>query len=310
MTNRTAPSPLACTAIAAVLAAVSTPALAQEITLPDPAPAAAPAPPVAADPAPIVIPDLRSVPVVQAVPATPEPAAATTAATTKAAREAPRQPAQVTRAAAVAAAPLATAPAATVSAAPVAGAAVPADIAPIEPLVAAQPPALAPANDNTAAIGLGLLGLVALGGASAYAAARRRRSVNAPMVTYSDERLAAPAPVAAMPNPAWIPVVATTAASLPFDRAAATAGMAIPAGPLPTGPALAELFERMAHAAPDADNPYKGTKRRRLRVRWLMKQHEYRLRDGNADRNFDFRTFATSSDPAKPAPVSRQPVPA
>ena len=187
----------------------------------------------------------------------------------------------------------------------------PAAAPPILPVEAAQQPAVAPANDNTAAIGLGLLGLVALGGASAYAAVRRRRSVNAPMVTYSDERLAAPAPVAAVPNPEWTPVVATpTAAPLPFDRAAASASVTIPAGPLPTGPALADLFERMAHAAPDADNPYKGTKRRRLRVRWLMKQHEYRLRDASVDRNFDFRTFAPTGNSAQPERVRRVPVPA
>jgi hypothetical protein len=79
----------------------------------------------------------------------------------------------------------------------------------------------------------------------------------------------------------------------------------IPAGPLPTGPAMADLFERMVNAAPDKDNPFKSDKRRRARVRWLMKQHEYRLADPDgltaADRfkagasGFDFRTYTPST---------------
>ena len=92
-----------------------------------------------------------------------------------------------------------------------------------------------------------------------------------------------------------------------------TTGSAIPPRPLPTGPALAELFERMARAAPDADNPFKGDKRRRARVRWLMKQHEYRLRDAagqNAEDRFDFRTFAASTKQAEPERTRTEVVPA
>ena len=169
-----------------------------------------------------------------------------------------------------------------------------------------------------------MLGLVALGGAGAYMVARRRRNVVQSEIVYSDERFAAPAPVLAAPvpvqtasAPAWVPAVATSAAEpLMFERkplAASTAGSAIAPGPLPTGPALAELFERMARAAPDAENPFKGDKRRRARVRWLMKQHEYRLRDAagqNAEDRFDFRTFAAGTKQAKPERTRREVVPA
>ena len=49
----------------------------------------------------------------------------------------------------------------------------------------------------------------------------------------------------------------------------------------------------MATAAPDADNPFTSVKRRRQRVRWLMKQHEYALRRGD-DLPFDFRSYTAA----------------
>ena len=328
MTNRTALSPLACTAIAAVLAIAPTTAFAQETaaqtSAPDPVTAADPAPAAAAAaPAPIIIPEMRAAPVVQAVPepsAAPEPAAATTAATP--ARAAPRQTARTVAPVAAAAPVTAQAPPAQVAqAAPVAA---PAEISPVAAIDPAPQPAAAPAQDNSTALELGLLGLVALGGAGAYIFARRRRDVAQPETVYSDERYAAPAPVVTEPvsvqtpsASAWVPVVATSAAApMMFERrplAASTAGSAIAPGPLPTGPALAELFEQMARAAPDAENPFKGDKRRRARVRWLMKQHEYRLRDAagqNAEDRFDFRTFAASTKQAEPARIRREVVPA
>ena len=321
MTNRTALSPLACTAIAAVLAIAPATAFAQETAaqsaVPDPTPA------VVVAPAPIIIPEMRAAPVVQVMPevsAAPEPAAQTRAVTAPIARAAPRQTARPV--AAVAAAPVAAQP---VSAAPIADpapVAAPVAVTPVTASAAAPQSAAVPADENTTALGLGLLGLVALGGAGAYAGARRRRRVAEPEVLYSDERLVAPAPTLAKPAPslattAWAPAVATSAAApLMFERqplAASTAGSVIPAGPLPTGPALAELFERMVRATPDADNPFKGDKRRRARVRWLMKQHEYRLRDAagqNAEDRFDFRTFAASTKQAEPARTRREVVPA
>lgn len=319
MTKRTALSPLACTAIAAVLAVAPTTVFAQETAAPDPAPAANPVP-AAAAPAPIVLPEMRAAPVVQAVPepsAAPEPAAERTTATSVT-RSAPRQTARI--AAPIAAAPVA-AEAVTPTAVPVADIPV-TDVVPAEvpPVAAAVPqPAAQPAEDNSAALGLGLLGLVALGGAGTYAIARRRRKVSQPEVIYREEAFAAPAPVLAAPapiatttTPARVPAAAATAAPLAFERkpdnAPTSTGSAIPAGPLPTGPALAELYERMVRSAPDAANPFKSDRRRRQRVRWLMKQHEYRLRE--ADDNFDFRHYTTGAQSAVPEEARREVVPA
>lgn len=324
MTNRTALSPKACTAIAAVLAAVSTPAFAQDTAVPDPAPAPVAEAPAAAAPAPVVVPVVTPEPVVQPVAeasvATPDPVAAAPVAATTTARATPRSAVR-------AAAPVAAAPVAAQASAPVAASAPIADAAPTTPLASpapiasAQPvatPVAAPTNDNTAELGLGLLGLAAFGGLGAYAASRRRRRV------VSDERIDAPVtrvatvePVAEPVQAAWAPT-ATTATAVPapfmFERKPAASPATstsrvrstdmIPAGPLPTGEAMRELFERMVAASPDKDNPFKSEKRRRARVRWLMKQHEYRLADPEgmteADRyaakqdGFDFRTYKPS----------------
>ena len=188
---------------------------------------------------------------------------------------------------------------------------------PVAAIDPAPQPAAAPAQDNSTALELGLVGLVALGGVAAYAAARRRRRVDQPAAAFNDERLAAPAPTMAEPRAVWIPPVAASVAAPPLIARTplntSGAGSAIPAGPLPTGPALADLFERMARAGPDADNPFKGDKRRRARVRWLMKQHEYRLRDAagqNAEDRFDFRTYAASNKLTQPERIRREVVPA
>ena len=151
-----------------------------------------------------------------------------------------------------------------------------------------------------------MLGLAALGGLGAYAATRRRRTVS------EDETGSAAAPIEPVAvretSPAWMPAVATDAPAM-FERkpepaavpGASSAAM-IPAGPLPTGDALVRLFDRMALAAPDADNPFTSVKRRRQRVRWLMKQHEYGLRAQESN-GFDFRKFAASSSPTNKLPA-------
>ncbi len=311
MTNRTPVSPLAMTAIAAVLALAPTPVLAQEAAAPDPAPVAAPAPPAASvvTPAPIVIPEMRSAPVVQAAPQTPaiaEPGAIRTPA----ARAAPRQAARTASTTAAAPVAVAAAPAATTVVPVISSEPVPVTVE--VPQVTAADPATqtaAPAQHDNTAVELGLLGLVALSGATAYGLARRRRRVNQAEVVYTDDRLAAPEPIVAptvapkvtMATSAWAPAVAPAALAsertIERSPAAATSlGTAIPAGPLPTGPALAALFERMAAAAPDTDNPFTTYKRRRQRVRWLMKQHEYRVREAQGQ-PFDFRTHAAAPQP-------------
>ena len=294
MTNRTPVSPLALTAIAAVLALAPTPVLAQEAAVPDPAPVAAPAPAATTvgSPAPIVIPEMRSTPMVQAVPATPI-AAEPVAAAAPAARVAPRSTARIASpavAAPVAAVAVPTAAGPVAEAAPSPGG-VPAEVPPVV-VAEPAPPVTAPAQNDNTALELGLLALVALGGVGAYGLARRRR-VAEPAAAYRDERHTALLPTVSVASSAWVPAVAALAPSERIPFAAAKASSAIPAGPLPTGPALAALFEAMATAAPDANNPYTSVKRRRQRVRWLMKQHEYRLREIN-DRPFDFRSYTAA----------------
>lgn len=266
--------------------------------MPDPAPAAVPAP---AAPAPIVLPEFKAAPVAQPAPepsAAPKTAAALTAAP-KAERAAARTAARA--APAQAAAPVAARSAAPVAATPLTDPApVIASEAPL-PVTSAEPAVQSAAitsGDNTAEIGLGVLGLVALGGLGIYTANRRRRTVSE-----SDSKVAAapiePA-VVRETAPGWTSAV-VAAAPVMFDRkpepaSAWAAGSAakIAPGPLPTGQALVDLFNRMALAAPDADNPFKGIKRRRARVRWLMKQHEYRLREKSRE-HFDFRAYAASN---------------
>ena len=263
--------------------------------MPDPAPVAAPAPAAATidSPAPIVIPEMRSTPMVQAVPAT-SVAVEPVAATAPAARAVPRQTARI-------ASPVAAVPSAAVVVPTNAGSV--AEVAPfpvavpaeVPPVIAAEPapPVTVPAQNDNTALELGLLALAALGGVGAYGLARRRRRVAEPTTAYRDERQTASAPTDTVATSAWVPAVAAAASSERIAFAAAKASSAIPAGPLPTGPALAALFEAMATAAPDADNPYTSVKRRRQRVRWLMKQHEYRLREAN-DRPFDFRSYTAA----------------
>jgi hypothetical protein len=240
------------------------------------------------------------------------------------------------------AAPVAAAPVAAQAVTPATDTPPLADTSPVTPLANPQPiasaePAVAPAkastNDNAAEVGLGLLGLAALGGLGAYAVSRRRRRVP------NDETIALAAPRAAVAPPAakpvqtaWVPTASTAAATpAPFmferkaDAGPATTSRGrstdmIPVGPLPKSQALTDLFERMVAAAPDKDNPFKSDKRRRARVRWLMKQHEYRLADPDgltaADRfnagesGFDFRTYRTSIKSRVDEAASKQVIPA
>ena len=315
MTNRTPASPLALTAIAAVLALSSTPVLAQETAAPDPAPVAAPAPAATTvdSPAPIVIPDTRSAPLEQASPTASMTSAIARAprANMAAARAAPRQPSRSV--AAAIAAPVATAvqpasiKASTV--APAVSTAASPGAVDVPQVTAAAPAAItaAPAQNDNITLELGLLGLIALGGAGAYGLARRGRHGAEPDAAYRDERVAeAPEVVPPVTSAAliaaspWVPALATAADSRAERRPPATSktGTAIPAGPLPTGAALGALFERMATAAPDADNPFTATKRRRQRVRWLLKQHEYRSRNSDA-KPFDFRSYGAASEPRR-----------
>lgn len=294
MTNRASVSPLALTAIAAVLALAPTPVLAQEAAAPDPAPAAV----VIDSPAPIVIPEMRSAPVVQALPETPV-AVEPVAATAPVARAAPRKTARIastTAAAPVAAAAIPTTATPVTAPAP-ASVGVPTEV-PQVTAIAEAPPVAAPAQNDNTALELGLLGLVALGGAGAYGLARRRRRATESVAEYRDESMAAPAPTVTVATSAWTPAVAAAIASERCPIVVRSTGAVIPAGPLPTGPALATLFEAMATAAPDADNPFTAVKRRRQRVRWLMKQHEYALRRGD-DRPFDFRSYTAAPQPTR-----------
>lgn len=320
MTKTFTSSPRALMAIAAVLAAVSTPALSQDMPVPtgaDPAPVAAP------DPAPIVIPPVQpsptmtSAPVVQAVPAAPviEPsaAAAATSAAPNNRRASPPVAAKPVRAGSIrveAAAPVAAVAGIPVAVAgpPVSQAAAPA--LPVEPAPVAASFQPAAANDSTlsstALAGIGLGGLALLGLLGAGALRRRRQSDG------SFEVLPEPLAAAAPPLPARTPAgeqLPDPAVRYAFASSAAPATAAlfgtqsapanrpqIPVGPLPTGAAMVTLFNGLVAAAPDAENPYVGVKRRGRRVRWLLRQHEYRLREAQ-DRGFDFRSITRSPQP-------------
>jgi len=272
--------------------------------VPDPAPAA---------PAPIVLPEIKAAPVAQPAPepiAAPEAAVATTAAPKAErapARTAARAP-PAQAAAAQAAAPTAATPVAV--AVPVIASEAPVPIASAAPQV--QSAATTP-SDNSAEIALGVLGLAALGGLGAFAATRRRRTVNEGEPRFA----AAPIePVAARETaPAWTPAVATANPAMvegkpePAVVPGASPAAMIPPGPLPTDDALVRLFERMALAAPDADNPFTSVKRRRQRVRWLMKQHEYGLREQGPE-GFDFRKYAASGKIPADEGVGKEVIPA
>lgn len=320
MTKPYLTSPLAMTAMAAVLAAAPTLALAQEAPLAEPvaAPAAAPDPaPIAVTPAATPTPIMQSTPVIQAAPVVvPEP-------TPVVAAEPAPAPRRAARAAAVPAAPAAS----PIADQPVAAAAAPATPAPVvvaiepptaiapEPEFAAAPPA-EPANNS--ALALGLLGLAGLGGAGALALRRRKRvpaeTTRADAPASLERRMPHTAVTAqATPAAAYVPPLARTepealrrvwSEPLVTARAApGVSGSAISPGPLPTGEAMAALMARMAHAAPDEANPYTSPKRRSKRVRWLLKQHEYALRNAasepvEAAKPFDFRRFASSNGAA------------
>ena len=300
-------SPLAGTAIAAVLALTSTPAAAQDAAAPEPVIAAPPAAErAAAPPALETAPVLTSERVVQAIPDTPEPAISASpvpAAAAPAARAAANRGVRIratvteprTSEPTVLQEPLAAPDAAVLG-----PAAIPAEIDPAP--VAAQPAPLVAAesqnSDFGAEMGLGLLGLAAVGGA--YALSRRRKAAPAaPM------RAAASTPVHPLDRTAAAQLQRTETA---FDRPAsldaeeaftARADLAmavtVPPGPLPAGPAMADLYHRMVAAAPDASNPFTSVKRRGKRARWLLKQHEYAL-DRQTAGTFDFRAYDPSGN--------------
>lgn len=272
-------------AISAVLALVSTPALAQ-VADPVVAPATA-APPVAAAPT-IVIPEvtpapapvaLQIAPTPQEVAATPaEPT--TTATTRSAVREAaPRVQRSTPRAAPIeAAAPIAALPAA----APVNPIAAPAPVAPEAPVdqPAARPaPAAAaiPADDNTNwLLPVGALALLGIGGI-AVAASRRRRS---PYDLAADNVVYDGAPNAGMtkadtPDTALEPVatpVVTPPAGTRFANLSPAASTKD--GPVPTGEEREAVLERMVAAAPDEANPFKSPQGRRRRARLILQARE------------------------------------
>ena len=279
MTQHTNLSPRAFTAIAAVLALSTTPALAQEAVPAASAPVAAepPAPSIVASPAP----ELRSErtvvsePVIQTVPVvvpTLEPAVAATpvARASSAARTtAPRSAARTA----------ASAPAAAV-AAPLAEAIAPVTVAPVAEVAPIIPqseltatPVSEPASDNTLLFG-GLLAALGLGGAFALTG-RRKRDVAEPVVF---ERPV----VAAPPQPASIAAVAPLKPMFAFapapeierkvERVAAPAP--ILTGAVPHGEERQTLLDRMVAAAPDKANPFTSAKGRRKRARIMLQSRE------------------------------------
>lgn len=295
MINNRTLSSSATMAISAVLALVSTPALAQTA---DPVVAA----PVAAAPAPatpaIVIPEVTTAPTAtepqsapqiaptpQEVAATPAETAPATTRTTvresaaRAQRTAPRAAAPVAVAAPVAAIPAART---------ITPAVAPATIAPENPIAqpsarpvtaTATPPASESANW---ALPIGALALLGIGGV-AVAASRRRRvmpyDVAEPeYVTNPPEAPAAvTTPATAMADTALEPV-ATPVVTPPSGTRFANLLSADFAedGPVPTGEAREALLERMAAAAPDEANPFKSPQGRRRRARLILQARENR----------------------------------
>ena len=312
MTKTFTSSPRALMAIAAVLAAVSSPALSQDMPAPagaDPAPVAAPEPALIVIPPVQPAPTMTSAPVVQAIPAASvtAPTSATTAAAPNNRRASPTaaKPVRAGSTTGEAAAPVAAVVGIPVAAAPVSQVAAPA--LPVEPASAASSLQPAAANDSTlstaalAGIGLGGLALAGLLGAGAL---RRRRHADDP-VEALPELAAATAPPSVrepMPEPAVNYALASSTApataSLPRTQPVPGYRPQIPAGPLPTDEAMVTLFNGLVAAAPDAANPFVGVKRRGRRVRWLLRQHQYRLREAQ-DRGFDFRSFTPSAQPSR-----------
>ena len=292
-------SPLAGTAIAAVLALTATPAAAQDAAAPGPVVAAPPAAPPAVETALV----LTSEPVVQAIPDTPEPATGASpvraAAAPAAANRGGRVRATVTEPRTRESTVSQEAPA-TPDSAVLGPAAIPVEIDPAP--AAAQPaPIVAAESQNSdfgAEMGLGLLGLAAVGGA--YALSRRRKAAPAAPV-----RAAASTPVHPLVRTAVAQLQRTeTAFNRPASldaeeaftaRADLALAVTVPPGPLPTGPAMADLYHRMVTAAPDASNPFTSVKRRGKRARWLLKQHEYAL-DRQTASAFDFRAYDPSGN--------------
>lgn len=328
----------ALTAIAAVLALASTPALAQ-VAVPLPAdppadPVAQPQPtaPAATVPPPVTLPQVvpqASVPAPApaALPALPEVAAA------PAPRSAPEREAQAEPTAAapartsaraeraVPAAAPAPAPTERVSTEPnreaapaetVAPVISPADLRAMEQRqqTSEAVPASAQATSDTTYWALGAGGAALLLGMGALAFLRRRdRAEEAREDAAIDAPLARPEPVPAPSAPA----LSAAAAPVGYSPAAITAVVATPdaSGPtaparrapsMTTGDAYRDRLEAMVAEAPSAENPFR-TRRQRLR------RAEYILRTGHAPEDLA-PAPASPASPAAPEPAhTRAPQP-
>jgi len=255
---------LAGTAIAAVLAPLSSPAWAQ-----DAASASVPPPVIVATPAApaptIVLPEPTAAPAPAAEPGSAPVTAEKPRATSTARRvEAPRSAAPAAAASPVReAAP--AAPTATVEETAVAPVAMPeARSAEVSPVAVASPaPADTDGSDNSLALA-GLVGLVGLGGAGAWLLTRRRSRVidegfYEPEIepeTVAPAKIAEPLPVAA-PVAAAAVMTSTSAASADLtDRQA--------------------ILEEMVAEPPSEENPFTTRKARMRRARLILQGREAR----------------------------------
>lgn len=327
MTKTNTRSPLAMTAIAAVLAISATPTLAQEVPASAPAAVEAappivlqPAAPAAATPAPTVV----SQPMIQTVPAAPvavaeaEPSASAAAApaarTTTARRATATRTATTTAAAPVAAS--AAAPSAPVAAEPV--------LAPVPDPVAATDPAVAPVATvkpvnpmpSDALIFGGLLAALGLGGAYALSRRRRRpqdeavefeRPVVTPIVPVAPSATA-PAPFKPLVTAPRTPAIAQQIAGERLTSPIASAPVAerrierfaMPTGPVPQGDERDALIEQMVDAPADKANPFTTRKARRRRAKIMLASRESELKQ-QARQPFDWRQHETATSETTPA---------
>lgn len=308
MTKTHTRSPLAMTAIAAVLALSATPTLAQEAVTPVTPPVAAEPVPVTVAPAPAPQPVIVSQPVIQQAPAAPvvvaEPdtalvatAAAPAARTTS--RAARSAPARVAAPAAVSAAP-------AISTLPEP---IPAEVA--EPAIAAVPvtapaaeaqPAAEPADPipSDALMLGGLLAALGLGGA--YALTRRRRRVADETVEFERPVVKQITPVAPSASPAPVafkPLVADPVAFAAPTPERRIERFAMPAGPVPHGTERRELIERMVTSPADTANPFKTRKARRRRAEIILHEREDQLQQ-QARQPYDWRQHETATPEVKP----------
>lgn len=293
MTQKNTKHRTAMTAIAAVIALSSTPALAQDASVPDPAiETTAPA----ADP---LAPD----PVAAEAPApsaseTPPPSKPKVEATTAKSASTTRRSASTSRASTSKVA------ASSARAAPVAPAAeAPAEV-PLPPIASEPAPAAAPiaapqpepatptiAMDEAIPIaGAAGLGLLALAGAGLAMRRRRRRREDAEFAANQwalDHTEPQPQPATVRPEPAF--------ARTPGQEPVQSAG---PATPLPAGFDLSRFGRHVqaAYRGPTADNPSLSLKNRLRRASFFDQQERRAAKDAG-----------TAASSAKPAWMSRKP---